>query len=104
MLPRDPDQIDAQTWTWLWSVVVVLVLVAVLACAVFAPTAGAQKRPQPAPPQVCVANPVAQDTGYYKADVDGRPALVFARSTRRPVLRVGCYAAGAFKAEWGIVR
>lgn len=104
MLPHDPDQIDRQTWTWLWAVFVVAVLVGVLACAVFAPPAGAAKRPQPAPPRVCVANVVSQDTGYYRADVNGAPALVFARSTRRPVLRVGCYRKHLFDAEWRVQR
>lgn len=104
MVPDFDEEIDRQTWRWLATVLIVAVLVAVLACAVFAPPAGAQKRPQPAPPQVCVANVQAQDTGFYKAVIDGRPALVFARSARRPVLRVGCYQTAAFRAGWRVQR
>lgn len=104
MLPQDLNHLDRQTWRRIWITFAILVIALVLACAVFAPPAGAAKRPQPAPPRVCVANVVSQDQGYYRADVNGAPALVFARSTRRPVLRVGCYQAVTFKREWRIVR
>lgn len=109
MLPQDdipPDIVFAETDRQSLRrvfIIAALILFLVLLCGLWPREAGAQKRPTP-PARICVADVVSQDTGYYRAVVDGAPALVFARSARRPVLRVGCYQAAAFKAEWRIQR
>lgn len=102
MLPQDLNHLDRQTWRRIWITFAILVIALVLACAVFAPPAGAAKRPGPPPPtqaciQISAVDPLME--GTYRATVGQQRRIVRVRVKDAPALKAGCWRPVQFR-QW----